>query len=473
MSLNRLWLFLAVALPVLAAVIAPLSTVDLTYQLRAGAEIIAARALPTVDTWTFTAAGSSWVDQQWGAQVLLSLVEDVGSWTGLVLLRAVLTGIVFAALLLVARRRGLDTRTAALLVIAAFVVAAPAMGLRPQLFGMAFFALVLLLVSMRREQPRALWFVPIVTVLWANLHGSFILAPAVLGLAWLEDVHDHAMPRDPALVVALVSAAAACLTPLGPAVWAYAVGLSMNPEVTARITEWQPTSIRTVAGLLYFGSVALVVLLIARRGRVVPWPTLLWLAVFAVIALYAERGVAWWPLAAVPAVASLVPVAVARTRAEAPLLRRLNGAVAAVLALGMVIFLPLWQPVDPRTGAPEGLLTDAPPGLTQAVREVARPGAHVFQPQPWGSWFEYAVPDVLVAIDSRIELFPPEVWDQYEGVVAGVEGWDEQLATWGVEFVVVDEDHTDFRGRLEGAGWEVVTEDEDGAVLQAPVGSGS
>ena len=191
--------------------------------------------------------------------------------------------------------------------------------------------------------------------------------------------------------------------------------------------EWQPTSIRTLAGLLYFGSVALVVLLIARRGRVVPWPTLLWLAVFAVVALYAERGIAWWPLAAVPAVASLLRGTADRARVEAPLMRRLNGAVAALLALGMVIFLPVWQPVDPLTGAPEGLLTDAPPGLTQAVRDVAAPGAHVFQPQPWGSWFEYAVPDVLVAIDSRIELFPPEVWDQYEQVVAGVEGWDAQL----------------------------------------------
>ena len=78
MSLNRLWLFLAVALPVLAAVIAPLSTVDLAYQLRAGAEIIAARALPTVDTWTFTAAGQPWVDQQWGAQVILAVVYDLG-----------------------------------------------------------------------------------------------------------------------------------------------------------------------------------------------------------------------------------------------------------------------------------------------------------------------------------------------------------------------------------------------------------
>ena len=470
MTLNRLWLFLAVALPVLAAVLAPLSTVDLAYQLRAGDEILAARALPSVDTWTFTAAGQPWVDQQWGAQVILAGVFDVAGWTGLVLLRAALTGVIFAALLVIARRRGLDARTSAVLVIGAFAVAAPAMGLRPQLFGMACFAIVLLLVADRRARPRALWLVPLVTIAWANLHGSFVLAPVVLGLAWLEDLHDRITPRYGTLLVAAATVLAACVTPLGPSVWAYAVALSANPEVTARISEWQPTSIRTVAGLLFFGSAALVVLLIARRGRVVSWPTLAWLATFALLGLYAERGVAWWPLALVPVLAgTLIPATADRVRVEPPLMRRLNGIVAALLTLTAVALLPVWRPVDPVTGAPDGLLTDAPPALTAAVRDTAAAGAErVFQPQPWGSWFEFAVPDVLVAIDSRIELFPASVWDDYERVVAGVEGWDAQLAAWAVDLVVVEAEQEGFRARLEAAGWQVLIEDDDGAVLHRP-----
>ncbi len=74
MSLPRLWAFLAVALPTLAALVAGLATVDLAYHLRAGAEILDTRAIPTVDSWTFTAAGLPWTDQQWGAQVVLTAV---------------------------------------------------------------------------------------------------------------------------------------------------------------------------------------------------------------------------------------------------------------------------------------------------------------------------------------------------------------------------------------------------------------
>jgi hypothetical protein len=469
MSLSRLWLFLAVALPVLAAAIATMSSVDLAYQLRAGAGILDSGAIPTVDTWTFTAAGLPWTDQQWGAQVLLALAERLGSWTGLVLVRAALTAIIFGSLLVIARRRGLDARTAALLVLAAFVVAAPALALRPQLFGMACFALVLLCITERRRDRRLLWLVPLVTIAWANLHGSFVLAPVALGLAWLEDVHDRVARPHLTLIVALVTVVAASLTPFGPAVWAYAAGLSANPEVTARITEWQPTSIRTIAGLLFFGSVAAIVVLIARSGRVLPWPTLAWLGTFTLLGLYAERGVAWFPLAAVVAVAgTLVAPAPDRVRTEPAMMRRLNVVVAGAIVVAAIAVLPAWRPADPATGAPDGLLTDAPPGLTEALRANVQPGDHVFQPQPWGSWFEYAVPEARYTVDSRIELFPPEVWSDYAAVVAGVDGWQERLASWSVRLAVVADDQAGFRSRLVDAGWRIVTADDDGSLLEAP-----
>ena len=83
--------------------------------------------------------------------------------------------------------------------------------------------------------PRAtrgrLWAIPFIVLVWANLHGSFFLGPVVLGLAWLEDL---ARPRAAAAPAARSSPSsrrlAACVTPFGPAVWVYAVGLSTNPR---------------------------------------------------------------------------------------------------------------------------------------------------------------------------------------------------------------------------------------------------
>jgi hypothetical protein len=462
----RLWLFLAVALPVLAAVLAPMSSVDLAYQLRAGGEILDSRAIPSVDTWTFTAAGVPWVDQQWGAQVLLAAAYRIGGWTGLVVLRALLTAVVVGATFAIARRRGLDARVAAVLTLIAFVVAAPAMALRPQLLGMACFALTLYLVAVRRDEPRAIWLVPLVVAVWANLHGSFILAPLMLGLAWLEDLHDRHPAARRIFLVGVASVIAACFTPFGPGVWTYAIGLSSNTGVTARTTEWQPTSLRDATGLLFFASVAAVVVLIARKGRRVPWPTLLWLGAFAAIGVLAQRGVAWWPFVAVATLSGGLIVAGTRPIAEGS--PRINGAVAVVLVVAMVALLPIWRPVDPKAGVPLAVLTDAPPGITASLRDVVRPGDRILNPQRWGSWLEFAVPTALVAVDSRIEFIPADVWTAYEGVFAGVDGWQDQMTAWNVGVVIIEPTDVSLETRLRSLGWKVHYGDADGTVWVRP-----
>ena len=469
MSLPRLWAFLAVALPSVAVIVAGLSSVDLAYHLRAGAEILDTRAIPTVDGWTFTAAGLPWTDQQWGAQVILATAYRLAGWTGLVLLRVVLVGVIFGCLLAIGLRRGLGLRAASLLTLAAFLVSSPALALRPQLIGMALFAVVLVLVAGRREHPRWLWAVPPIVLLWANVHGSFFLGPLVVGLAWLEDLHAREPAARGTLAVALASGLAACVTPFGPAVWAYAVGLTTNAGVTSRITEWQPTSLRDVAGLLFYGSAAAIAVYIARRGRVIPWPTIAWLGVFLVIGAYAARGVAWWSLAAVPVVASLLPAGESSaTPRETPMLQRLNVVLAAATVVAGIAFLPAWRPIDAGLETPADLVADAPPGLTRALHEFSEPGDRLFNPQPWGSWFEFAMPQLPVAIDSRIELFPVQVWDDYGIVANGADGWEGVLRDWRVTLIALASDDRAARDRLTEAGWRVIFGDASGVLLRAP-----
>jgi hypothetical protein len=472
-TLPRLWAFLAVALPAFGAVLANLPSVDLTYQLRAGAEILAGSGIPMHDTWTFTVFGAPWTDQQWGAQVILAGAYQLAGWTGLVILRGVLTGLIFGCLFVIGRRRGLIARDAALLSIAAFVISAVALALRPQLIGMALFAILLVLVTDRRAHPRRLWLAPLIVLAWANIHGSFFLGPVVLGLAWLEDVYDRAPQRHLCLAVALASVVASCITPFGPGVWAYALGLSTNSTVTQRITEWRPTTLRDVPGLLFFGSALAIVALMARRGERTPWPTLAWLGTFFVIGAYAVRGVAWWPLAAVAAIAGVLVKSRAADLARpeplgTPLLRRVNLVIAGVIIAIGIALLPVWRPIDPGLQAPLGVVGLAPPGITGALRDLARPGDRVFNPQPWGSWFEFALPDLPVAADSRIEIYPTGAWDAYSAVVDGVDGWQAQLETWKVSIVVVATEDAAFGGRLGAAGWRTVYTDEDGSVVVAP-----
>ena len=121
--------------------------------------------------------------------------------------------------------------------------------------------------------------------------------------------------------------------------------------------------VRAVRGLA--ATLAGVVLLVIRHRAVVTWPTVVWLIVFAVVGVYAVRGIAWWALAAVPPVALLVAGtarAPVRERPGTPTMRRANALIAGLLILVAVALLPLWRSTEVGTGTPAGLLSDAPSG---------------------------------------------------------------------------------------------------------------
>ena len=153
-TIGELWTFLGFALPALAALLVPMPAVDLTYQLRAGGYILAFGQIPAFDTWTFTADGQPWVDQQWGAQAILAAVFEAAGWTGLAILRATLVATAFALVQATLRTMGCAQRPAALLALGSFAIAAPALALRPQLFGLVLFAASLYVVTDRRAHPR-------------------------------------------------------------------------------------------------------------------------------------------------------------------------------------------------------------------------------------------------------------------------------------------------------------------------------
>jgi hypothetical protein len=466
-SLSTVWAITAVLLPVVASLEASLSSIDLTYHIRAGISMLDTHALIRTDTYTFTAAGKPWLDQQWLGQVLFAAVRRAGGWPALHLLRAAMVGAIFLFVLLACRAAGTTKKTAAGLTLGSFLVSIGGLGLRPQLIGMLLFSITIYLLFQRDRSPRLLWLVPVVVVIWANTHGSFFLGPLLVALAYLDDVRKRSPGRGRTLGVAAVSVAAVTLNPFGLRVWSYAASLSTNPVITKLVTEWQPPELRDVSGAIFFISAIAVAWFIARRGKATSWSTLLSLGVFFVIGLVAIRGIFWWALVAPVLVAQMLgeerpPAA----RPEYAGRRGANIAIVGLLAVLAISALPWWRSSNPLATSAE-LVADAPTGVTARLQRFLSPGDRIFNAQRWGSWFEFALPNNPVAVDSRIEVIPRSVWTAYGDVSFGRQGWQQLLDRWGVSVVVANrEQQRELIPLLRNdPGWRLVYQDRAGLVF--------
>ena len=106
LTMDGVWAALPVLVPLLVALMSSMNAVDLAYHVRAGDLMLDTHAIPRIDTFTFTVRGTAWLDQQWGAQLLIAIAHRMGGWAALSLLRGLLIAGSFGLIYRACRLRG-------------------------------------------------------------------------------------------------------------------------------------------------------------------------------------------------------------------------------------------------------------------------------------------------------------------------------------------------------------------------------
>jgi hypothetical protein len=76
------------------------------------------------------------------------------------------------------------------------------------------------------------------------------------------------------------------------------------------------------------------------------------------------------------------------------------------------------------------------------------------------------VPDARYFLDSRFELFPAAVWDDFATIAAGGAASEGVLTRWGVDLLVLPAGTS-----LGLTGWKTVYQDAEGAILGRDTGA--
>jgi hypothetical protein len=379
---------------------------DTYWHLRAGADLFRTRHVPFVDTYSYTAAGRFWPNHEWLWQAFSYALFRLG---GMPLLTAAAALVVTAAFALAYRLTVGPPTTRFLLMLLGVPLAACVWALRPQIVSLGLLAVLVTLLA----HERFAW-LPLLFVVWANVHGAVVLGVAVVAGVTVAAIWrargGGAADRRRARALALllpVCALATAATPLGPRLWTFILE-SMRRSHTTLIVEWMPAY---PTGPVEIGfwllAIALAVLLVRRGRRLAsaPWADLAIVAAALVVlplAIRAVRNVPPFLLVAIPAASRLlgpdfhVGGAAASTSDDHP---RLNLSILAGLgALGLAIIAFAWSAPLPRLG-----WRPLPPGALAAV--AACPGP-IYNRYNEGGYLIWFAPETKVFIDSRQDPYP-------------------------------------------------------------------
>jgi len=238
-----------------------------------------------------------------GELVFHALLAGFGT-RGLVLAQVVAVVVCLTLLSIDMRRGGVpDAPAAFVLILTAFAAASAFLVVRSQLFSLALFPLlVLLLRSEARSPSRRIWLlVPLVAV-WSNLHGGVLLGVAVAG-AYLVFGRGRKQPFVAACVAAATTLALFA-TPALVETAAYYRGVLGSRAATHGEGLWRPLSLHAPFDVVFL-IVAIPLLVLALRSRPQLWESVA-LAGLAVAAVRSSRNEVWLALfVALPAARGL------------------------------------------------------------------------------------------------------------------------------------------------------------------------
>jgi hypothetical protein len=457
-----LWRLLAIVAAAGGALPAtrPLRDPDVWWHVRLG-DLIREHGVPHHELWSYPILGTPWHPTSWLTDVLFSVLHEAGGWRALVVFKVLAS---FGILVMLYRQ--VVPRARAEITAPVFVIAVASIGLyfgeRPQLLS---FVLVLVVGPWSRRlattgQWRA-WPWVAITYLWCNLHGMWVLGPALLGLAatsWA--VQSGFSPSSlrtlvRAVATAVVATLTTMATPVGP-------GLMLQPlavhAIAPEISEWQPTALLGNAPTGY--TVLLLVLLVSW---VIAHPRHMGLFVYAVgviaFSLVAVRNVA-------PAALLLAPIAAEATvTAFAPRLGRRPestiprwvGLIAGGLAAAFVVIAAFARPaVEPTI----------PWRIVHELQALPAP-KHVVAVFSVSGIVTGEIPSASVAMDTRVDSYNATYAHKYLDMLRMGPGWRSTFAEADPDYVVLLSE-SGLRSYLQHDRHWVVLVSDNGYVLLRP-----
>jgi len=454
---------------------------DFWWHLRAGQVIFQQRTIPTTDLFSFTQYGQPWVYQSWLTEVFFYLLNQAGGIPLLLLLKAIIITASYTLLLCTATvpANG-NLRFAAFVTLFAAVLGHTNTDLRPQVISYPLLAWTLWCVTREErsaDRKGAIWSLPPLFVLWANSHGGFIFGLALLVSSTAGELLDWLRKHSPfpkrMLIVSLLCAAAVFITPTGLGIVNYVLEFARHPITSQLNEEFMPPTIRSLTGQLFFGSLVLLVALLVITRYIPRAAEALRLLVFTGFALSAVRCVLWFGFIAAPVLAAALTYWTGdngKVKASKPGLRPLNRLLVTIMLLLCVASLPWFRPYIPIPGtSPRFVTPETPEKAVDYLCALSqeRP-LRVYQTEAVGSYLIWACPAIPVFIDTRIELYPPDQWQDHISIGNARYNWEELLVKYGMNVLLLQ---TDLHKELVAAAtaspnWQRTYEDKLFVVFQ-------
>lgn len=461
---------LVVALGCFTMALRTVADPDVWWHLRTGQLIWQKHAIFRTDPFSYTRFGRPWINHEWLTDTIIYAVYKIGSWTALSILFAALAS---AALLLAYTRCKARPAIAALVTVCGAAAAMPSLGVRPQVISFLFGSLFLWVLDRSPDQPKVLfWLIPL-TLLWVNLHAGYavgiafisvFLVGAILNAILGSVTWPKATEESRNLILTLIGCLAVVpINPYGTAMYQYPFTTLHSQAMQSAIQEWASPNFHGTIHLPTLLLILALFFLLAIRPQKLSPRDVLFLTTGVTGALLSVRHIALFVLIAIPIVSHLLESSrhpnVGKTSTG------LRQRIFNSLLISGILAFAVARAVEIHSRQARNELADYP---EKAAAFLAHrdSGGRLLNPYDWGGYLIWKLyPKWPVFIDGRADVYGDALLNQDISSYYLRDDWAKPLDTWGITTALLPLQAPLVQG-LKARGWRQIYTDSQAVILQ-------
>ena len=430
---------------------------DAGWHIRTGETILDTRNLTRTDPYSFTRGGTPWMDWEWGADVLSGAAHRIAGLRGVAILFAVAIAACSWLWVRLSFAAGGDFLLSCALALPMLSTVNMHWLARPHVFGWVLLLLWLLFLERATWKPRlVLGCAFVFGAVWANVHGSFFLAP-IVALCYRR------------MWIGAVFALGTILNPYGLDLHAHVFRYLTDRDLLARVAEFQSFNFHADGAqwILLTVLVAMAGGVLAVQHRRIDHALVILL--LTAISLRSARGLPILALCALPLANVHLSKALARVAHLVPAvrysgrLRLLDGGCSGWMWAPLAVLLVCLFPA-PAAGFP----ADQFPVAASAAVASLPASARVLSPDKFGGYLIYRFNGARkVYFDGRSDFYGSQFMKDYLRLMEARPGWREIAARYSFTHALLPVD-SPLLDALASSGWKTNYKDATAALLARP-----
>jgi hypothetical protein len=466
------------------------------WHIRNGQSMLQTHSITRVDPFSATMSGHAWFAWEWLYDVFIAGVHQWLGLNGVVFVTAAVMATTFALVFRLAIRRGGSLPIVLFMMVLSLGASAVHFLARPHVFSWLFTVVWFGLLDSAqgsRSASRRIFFLPLLMLLWVNLHGGFVVGFALLavytigaGIEYItrpEQRHETRQRLKRLGLVSLLSLLASFVNPYGYNLHLHIYHYLSDKFLMNQVSEFRSPDFHGAAQQLFAVLLLITIVAVASARQQQPPARLLVTLLAAYSGLYASRNLPVSSILLTLIAAPILSTTFAAGASNQEIARWLHSALSRLQDFGTrmgrlehdfrghvwpMIVLVLGIAVCMNAGRLQSTqLLNAdfddkrfPVEAAEVIirRDIREP---IFCPDQWGGYLIYKLyPRTKVLVDDRHDLYGDQFFKDYLKVIYLQPDWSKILDKRHVDWILVQKDSS-LGTMLElTSGWKLIHADQ-------------